>query len=153
MGETAGIYARESSYFDRYVQVGVAQKRVISVSFPTTPDADAGAEHDLLDRIDGYLQGTEDEFSDVEVALTVPTDQRSVLETLRGIPYGEGVTVERLTRMSPGLDPEEESDRATVREALANNPTPLFVPDHRVRDGPSAVPAQVEQKLRAVEGL
>ncbi|MFB6185175.1 MAG: methylated-DNA--[protein]-cysteine S-methyltransferase, partial [Haloarculaceae archaeon] len=26
-------------------------------------------------------------------------------------------------------------------------------PDHRVRDGPSAAPPAVEQKLRAVEGL
>jgi methylated-DNA-[protein]-cysteine S-methyltransferase len=40
-----------------------------------------------------------------------------------------------------------------VREALAANPVPLLIPDHRVRDGPSGAPPPVEQKLRAVEGL
>ena len=40
MDEVAGIYARESTYLDRYVQLGVAQGRVISVSFPTAPADD-----------------------------------------------------------------------------------------------------------------
>ena len=110
-------------------------------------------EHDLLDRIESYLQGSADDFSDVEIALTVPTDQRGVLEQLREIPYGDQLTVEQLVRMTPGLDPDEDSDHTLVREALAGNPAPLLIPDHRVRDGPSAAPAPVEQKLRAVEGL
>ena len=153
MDEVAGIYARESTYLERYVQLGIAQGRVISVSFPTTPDDNAETDHDLLDRIDSYLQGTTDEFEDVEVALTIPTDQRSVLEQLREVPYGDQITVEQLVRMTPDLDADEEDDHTLVREALAGNPAPLFIPDHRVRDGPSAAPPPVEQKLRAVEGL
>ena len=153
MDETAGIYARESTYLDRYVQLGIAQGRVISVSFRSVPDEGAEDDHDLLDRIESYLQGTEDDFTDVEIALTVPTDQRDVLQQLREVPYGDQISVEQLVRMTPGLDPDEESDHTLVREALAENPAPLLIPDHRVRDGPSAAPAPVEQKLRAVEGL
>jgi len=152
MDEVAGIYARESRYLDRAVQLGIAQGRVISVSFPKVPDEDAESEHDLLDRVEGYLQGDRDEFEDVTVALTVPTDRRRVLEAVREIPYGEDASVEQITRMTADLDPDDEGDRTTVREALAANPTPLFVPDHRVRDGPSAAPPAVEQKLRSLEG-
>lgn len=153
MDDTAGIYARDSTYLDRAVQLGIAQGRVISVSFPAVPDDNAEMDHELLDRIDSYLQGTNDDFADVVVALTVPTDQRTVLEQLREVPYGDGITVEQLVRMSPGLDADEESDHTLVREALAENPAPILIPDHRVRDGPSAAPPPVEQKLRAVEGL
>jgi methylated-DNA-[protein]-cysteine S-methyltransferase len=152
MDEVAGIYAR-GSYLDRYVQVGLAQGRVISVTFPDEPESDAESDHELLDRIEAYLQGERDAFEDVTVALTVATDRRRVLEAVREIPYGEGASVEQVVRMTPNLDPENDGDGALVREALAANPVPLFVPDHRVRDGPSGAPAAVEQKLRAVEGL
>jgi methylated-DNA-[protein]-cysteine S-methyltransferase len=145
-----GIYARESDYLERYVQVGVAGDRLISVSFPTTPESER-ADHDLLDRIFAYLEGVEDDFADADVALTVPTDQRAVLEAVRGIGYGEQVDVEALAHASAGVDPDE--DLATVREALAGNPAPLVIPDHRVRDGPSAAPPEVEQRLRSLEGL
>lgn len=151
--DAAGIYAAESSYLGRYVQIGVAGEKLISVSFPATPDEDAGEEHELLERILAYLEGVEDDFDDVEVGLTLSGDKRVVLEAARDIPYGEQVTVEQLTRMTPGLDPEDEEDDLTVREALAENPVPIVVPDHRVRDGPSAAPPEVEQKLRNVEGL
>lgn len=153
MDEEAGIYARESSYLDRYVQVGVASGRVISVSFPADPDEGAQPDHDLLDRIAAYLEGEEDDFRDVEVGLTVPTDQRAVLEAVREIPYGEQLSVERLARLTPELDPEDEDDLVLVRTALDGNPVPLLVPDHRVRDGPSGAPPEVEQKLRSLEGL
>lgn len=151
MDDVAGIFAREFPDLERYVQLGVAQGRVLSVSFPTDPDAEATSDHELLDRIGAYLQGEPDDFSDVTVALTVPTDQRAVLETVRDIPYGEVATLEELARATPGLD--EDADGAQIREALAGNPAPLFIPDHRVRDGPSGAPPQVAQKLRAVEGL
>jgi methylated-DNA-[protein]-cysteine S-methyltransferase len=153
MAEVAGIYARESAFLDRYVQVGIAQERVLSVSFPTTPDEGASPDHDVLDRIEAYLEGDVDDFADITVALTVPTAQRDVLDVVREIPYGEERTVKQIGRITTGLDPEEESDLTLVREALAENPAPLLIPDHRVRDGPSAAPAAVEQKLRAVEGL
>lgn len=153
MSEEAGIYARESPILETTIQLGVAQGRVISVSFPASPPADAAETHDLLDRIDAYLEGDADDFADVTVALTVPTDQRGVLEALREIPYGEETDVAQLARMTPELDPESESDLTLVREALAANPAPILIPDHRVRDGPSAAPPAVEQRLRAIEGL
>ncbi|GGN85110.1 MULTISPECIES: methylated-DNA--[protein]-cysteine S-methyltransferase [Haloarcula] len=148
----AGIYARESAYLDRFVQFGEAGERVISLSFPKTPEADSQDDHPLLDRIEDYLNGAEDDFADVTVGLTVPTDQRTVLEAVREIPYGEDATVEQIARMTPGLSASEQEDLTQVREALAANPVPLLIPDHRVRDGPSAAPPPVEQKLRAVEG-
>ena len=153
MSDVAGIFARELPALDRYVQVGLAQGRVISVDFPHTPEDDAEDTHELLDRIVAYLNGKADDFEDVAVALTMPTDQRAVLEQVRAVPYGETTTVERLARMVAGLDADEEDDLRTVREALSANPTPLLVPDHRVRDGPSAAPSDVASILRRVEGL
>lgn len=151
--EDGGIYARESPYLERYVQIGVASGRLISVSFPGAPDEEAGDQHALLDRIFAYLEGKRDDFADVDVAITVPTDRRQVLETLRGIPYGEQVSVEQLARMTPRLDPDDEDDLDLIRVALADNPTPIIIPDHRVRDGPSAAPPEVEQRVRSLEGL
>jgi len=152
-GDAAGIRARESNALDRYVQIGVAGERVLAVSFPDEPDDQTGSDHPLLDRIEAYLGGERDDFADVTVALTVPTDRRSVLETLREVPYGEDISVEQLTRMTPGLDPEEASDRETVRTALRENPAPLLLADHRVRDGPSSAPSDVVDQLRRIEGL
>ncbi|WP_435098156.1 methylated-DNA--[protein]-cysteine S-methyltransferase [Halarchaeum sp. P4] len=149
----AGIYATESTYLERYVQLGVAGDRVISLSFPKDPDEDAEADHPLFERITAYLEGVEDDFADVPVGLTLPTDQRAVLEKAREIGYGEQVGVEALTRMTPGLDADEDEDRQLVRTALAENPVPMLIPDHRVRDAPSGAPADVEQKLRSLEGL
>lgn len=153
MEDVAGIYAREAPFLDRYVQLGIASGRVVHVSFPEESDEDADTDHELLDRVEAYLDGvTEDDFDDVEVGLTVPTDHRGVLEATRQIPYGEQVSVEQLVRMG-GMDPDDEAVHDVAREALAENPVPLFVPDHRVRDGPSAAPAPVEQKFRSIEGL
>jgi len=149
----AGIYARESTYLDRFVQFGEAGDRIISVSFPSQPDGDAADDHPLLDRIETYLGGAEDGFEDVAVGLTVPTAQRQVLEAVDQIPYGEEGTVEQVVMMTQGLGSDEHEDQQQVREALAANPAPLLIPDHRVRDGPSGAPPPVEQKLRAVEGL
>jgi methylated-DNA-[protein]-cysteine S-methyltransferase len=153
MDQASGIYAREFGYLDRYVQLGIAQERVLSVSFPATVDEDAEGAHELLDRIEAYLEGGTDDFADVTLALTMPTEQRQVLEAVREIPYGEEATVAQVARMTPALDPDSEADGTLVREALADNRVPLFVPDHRVRDAPSGAPAAVEQKLRSVEGL
>lgn len=153
MTDAAGIYARESSYLDHYVQLGVAGERVLAVSFPTTPDEGAGTDHPLLDRVDAYLENEDEDFADVTVALTMPTDKRQVLETVRELPYGEQVSVEQLTQMTAGLDPDDDEDRRLVRTALDDNPAPLLIPDHRVRDGPSSAPPRIVQKLRNIEGL
>lgn len=151
--DTAGIYVRESTYLGRYVQVGVAGEKVISVSFPSEPDETAESEHPVLDRLFAYLEGVEDEFRDVDVGLTVPTDHRVVLDATREIPYGEQVTVAQLLRTIPTLDADDDAALDVARAALADNPVPILVPDHRVRDGASACPPEVEQRLRALEGL
>lgn len=153
MEDVAGIFARESPYLECYVQLGVASDRVISVSFPSAPEEDAETDHPLLDRIEGYLEGERDAFEDVTVALTVQTDHRAVLEATREIPYGEQVTVEQLARRVATLDADDEGGHETVRAALADNPAPLLVPDHRVRDAPSGAPPEIEQRLRSLEGL
>lgn len=152
MDETAGIYARESGFLDRYVQLGMAQGRVLSVDFPTRVD-DVERDHELLDRIEAYLQGEKDDFSDVTVAMTMPTEESEVLKKVREVPYGENATIKQITLMVPGRDADDESDLRAVREALASNPSPLVIPTHRVRDGPSGMPPDVESKLRALEGL
>ncbi|OLZ42725.1 cysteine methyltransferase [Natrinema saccharevitans] len=150
----AGIYARESSYLDRYVQLGAASGRVLSVSFPEISADDAEDDHPVLDRIFEYLDTVEQvSFEDVQVAMTMPTDRRAVLESVQSVPYGEQVSVETLARMTSGLDHEDEDDLILVRTALDENPAPLLIPDHRVRDGPSAAPPDVEQKVRSLEGL
>lgn len=147
-----GIYAHESAFLDCWVQLGIAGEKVISVSFPDAPEPDTVLEHPLLDRIEAYLEGNTDDFTGVDVGLTVPTDRRNVLEAVRQVPYGENATVEQISRMVPGMAGDED-DMAVVREALADNPVPLIIPDHRVRDGPSGAPPTVEQKLRALEEL
>ena len=153
MAADAGIYAREYGYLGSWVQLGVAQQRVISVSFPARPDDEAGPDHDLLDRVGAYLEGAADDFADVSVALTMPTDERRVLEAVREISYGEDASVAEIAAMAAGIDGDDSEGHDRVREALDANPAPIFVPDHRVRDGPSAAPPAVEQRLRSLEGL
>lgn len=149
--EDAGIYARESPTLGRAVQVGIASGRVIDVSFPESVPGDAEADHPLLDRLFAYLDGEEeDDFDDVEVALTVPTKYRTVLERTRSIPYGRTVSASKLAELS-GLDGDSRDDVARVEKALAANPTPVFVPDHRVRDVRGGTPGDVAETLRRLE--
>ncbi|RLM51608.1 MGMT family protein [Halorubrum sp. Atlit-28R] len=152
MAGTSGVFAREFDQIGRTVQVGFAGGRVISVSFPAEPPGDADGDHDLLDRIGAYLGGERDEFTEVALGLTVPTDQREALEALRNVPYGEEVSVSRLARLA-GFDPDDADDVATVRGALNDNPVPVFLPDHRVSGGPYATPGDIRRALRRVEGL
>lgn len=144
-----GLYARETPALGRAVQVGLAGDRVISVSFPETVPADADPDHPLLDRVFAYLDGAEDHFDDVEVALTVPTERRAGLEAARNVPYGETVDVSRLARLA-GLDDDDAEDLDTVRAALRGNPVPLFIPDHRI-EGRGATPPPVAERLRDLE--
>lgn len=148
----SGVFAREFEALGRAVEVGFAGGRVISVSFPAEPPADAGADHDVFDRLGAYLRGERDEFADVAVGFTVPTDRRDVLEALRTVPYGEEVSVSRLTRLA-AFDPDDPDDLELVRDALGENPVPLFLPDHRVQGGPYATPDEVREAIRRIEGL
>lgn len=148
-----GIFAREIDRLDAVVQIGVANGRVISLSVPGTPEPNTEPNHDVLDWIESYLAGEQTDVTEIEIGLTVPTDQRRVLETVRQIPYGESIDRRRLVARSPGLDPASESDLDTASTALAENPIPLFVPTHRVRNGSRGTPELLAAALRRVEGL
>lgn len=153
MDAIAGIYARELPSVDRYVQLGVASDKLVHCSFPESPDEEATGEHELLDRVERVVEdGEPDDFADVEIGLTVPTDQRAVLERLREVRPGETVDVPALARMTPSLDDEDE-DREVVRRALRGNPIRLVLPDHRVDGIEGATPGEVRRRLREVEGL
>lgn len=133
------------------MQFGLAGGRVISVSFPEAVPDDAETDHPLLDRAFAYLDGDDDHFEDVQVALTVPTDQRRVLDAVRNLPYGRTVSLDRVLSMA-GLDADDADDVQLARTALSSNPVPLFIPDHRVRDAPGATPSDVAERLRSIEG-
>jgi methylated-DNA-[protein]-cysteine S-methyltransferase len=149
--EDAGIYARESDVLGRAVQLAIASGQVIDVSFPQEIPDDAEREHPLLDRLFDCLGGDDDEFGDVETAITVPTDQRAVLEAVQQVPYGETGTARQVAHMA-NLDPDDEADAQTVRTALRANPVPILVPDHRVEDARGATPEEVAATLRSIEG-
>ncbi|MFC6905032.1 MGMT family protein [Halalkalicoccus tibetensis] len=143
-----GIYARQIDGIDRAVRIGIASGRVIDVSIPDEPSPEADPGHELLDRIERFLGGEADDFGDVPIALTVPTDQRATLERVRELPYGGTTDVATLARTTPGLD---EEDREDVRGALRANPVPILIPGHRVVDGPSPLPGELDRRLRRVE--
>ncbi len=148
-----GIFAMEYDALDSFVQIGVANGRVISLSFPDTPEPDAAPEHEILDWIEGYLLGRHTDVTEIPIGLTVPTGERAALERVRQIPYGKELTLERLVSRGPSLDPVDDDDFATARRALTENPIPLLVPDHRVSDGPSGAPSEIEAIFRDIEGL
>ncbi|MFO7833688.1 MAG: MGMT family protein [Halohasta sp.] len=146
----AGIYARRFDSLDGVVQLGVAGGRVIDVSFPEDVPSDAETDHELLDAVESYLEGDPEPVERAEIGLTVPTDQRDVLEALDSVSSGSTVTISRLARLA-GLDPSDDADLETVRDALRQNPIPIFLPDHRVRDGQGATPPQIAAALRRLE--
>lgn len=153
MDDIAGIYARQMPAIDATVQLGVASGRLIQVSFPEHPDENADADHPILDRIAAYADGEAEDFRDVEIALTVPSDQRAVLQTLRTVPHGESTDLASLQRRTPGLDPEDDDAAETVRAALAANPLPLVLPDHRVNAVDGATPSAIRRRLREIEEI
>lgn len=151
--DDTGVYARRSDRLDGVIQVGTASGRVVAVSFPGTVPDDAASDGAVLDRLFAYLAGEADDFRDVTVALTVPTDQRAVLEAVRNVPYGQTVDLDRVATMAAGIDPDDEADRETVQTALRENPVPILVPDHRVRGFAGATPTAVASTLREIEGI
>ena len=144
---TPGIYAQRFDELDTVIQLGVASGQVIDVSFPETVPDDAATDHEVFTLIDDYLDGDRLALTDVEIALTVPTDHRQVLDALQNVSAGNTVTVSRLARLA-GMDEDSEEDQATVRDALQANPVPLLIPDHRVHDAQGATPPDVAATLR-----
>ncbi|WP_410765394.1 MGMT family protein [Haloferax sp. DFSO60] len=150
--DVAGIYARELPSLGRSVQIGVVSGKLISVSFPESLPDDTESDHPILDSVVAAIDGDDVDFSSVEVGLTVPTDQRAILEALRNVPRGKPIDVSLLVRMA-GLDPEDDASVQAVERTLASNPIPVVIPDHRVTDGPSAAPDSVVAALRRAEGI
>lgn len=151
MDERTGLFGRDLPTLDRAIEIGVADGRLLSVSFPHA--IDNGETHPLLDRIERVFDGESETFDDVELALTVPTDRRHVLDALRRVPRGASITTAELAGMTAGLDPSDDESLRTVQTALRENPVPVVVPDHRVTDGPDATPSTVASVLRRVEGI
>ena len=147
---TPGIYARRFDSLDTVIQLGIAGGQVIDVSFPETVPDDAETDHEVFEKIEASLDGDRLALTDVEIALTVPTDHRQVLEALQKVSAGNTVTVRRLATLA-GLDEDSEADHRTVRAALRENPMPLLIPDHRVRDAEGATPPSVAETLRKRE--
>ncbi len=147
---SAGIFARRFDSLDAVVQLGVAGGQAINVSFPEEIPDDAETDHELLDAVDDYLAGEPTAVKNAEIGLTVPTEHRNVLEALDSVPAGSTVTVSRLARVA-GLDPGDDESLDTVRDALRENPVPIFLPDHRVRDGQGSTPPQIAAALRRLE--
>jgi methylated-DNA-[protein]-cysteine S-methyltransferase len=150
--DVSGIYARESSTLDRVVQVGVAGGKLISVSFPDAVPDNVEDDNAYLDAVLDAIDGGDTDLSEIPIGLTVPTDQRAVLEAVRNVPRGERIDLGLLVRMA-GLDPEDDESKHVARRALSANPIPVVIPDHRVRDGPSAAPEDVVDALRRAEGI
>lgn len=150
---TTGVFARYVDRISAWIQVGIAGGQLINVDILVEePQADS-AEHPMLDRLTAYLdEGSEDDFSDVSIALTGPTDHRPVYETVRTIPYGTGVDLDEIIARTAALVPEEGAE-STVLEAMGKNPVPIVVPDHRVRDAPGPLPPRIREMLRDIEGI
>lgn len=147
---TPGIYAQQFDTLDTVIQLGVASGQVIDVSFPASVPDDAQTEHEVFELIRASLDGDRLALTDVEIALTVPTDHRQVLDALQNVSAGNTVTVARLTKLA-GLDQDSKADHKTVRAAVRENPIPLLIPDHRVRDAEGATPEHVAAALRKQE--
>ena len=147
---TPGIYAQRFDELDTIIQLGVASGQVIDVSFPDTAPDDATTDHEVFTLINDYLDGDRLALTDVEIALTVPTDHRQVLDALQNVSAGNTVTVSRLARLA-GIDEDSEEDQAAIQDALQANPVPLLIPDHRVHDAQGATPPDVATTLRDLE--
>jgi methylated-DNA-[protein]-cysteine S-methyltransferase len=87
------------------------------------------ARHPLAERFRAYFAGERVAFDDVELELSCDTTpfQRSVLATLRAVPYGELVTYGELAALAG----HPNAQRATGT-FCAHNRFALVVPCHRV---------------------
>lgn len=152
--EAEGTYARYFGYLNSHVRLELVAGRVRLLGFEDSAIPEADTEHALLDRIDAYLTGTvRDDFDNVPVSLELSDRHVAILEAVRAIPYGESRSVAELLQGAEGFDPDSDEDHNLVREALDANPVPVFVPDHRIRDGPSGAPPPIEQRLRSLERI
>ncbi len=88
----------------------------------------SSAGHPLAARIRAYLGGRPDDFLDVELDLSWCTPfQRSVVEAMRSVPYGETATYGEIAALSGHLNAQR-----AVGSVCAANRFALVVPCHRV---------------------
>lgn len=83
---------------------------------------------DLVARLQAYLQGAVDNFSDVELELPDSTPfQQAVRSAVRRIPYGQTASYAEIARQAG-------SPRAAraVGGVMASNQIPILIPCHRV---------------------
>jgi methylated-DNA-[protein]-cysteine S-methyltransferase len=91
-------------------------------------DRRAAATHALAERIVAYFAGARDSFDDVELDLEWCTEfQRSALEAMREIPYGEIATYGEVAAHAGYV-----SAQRAVGTVCAGNRFGLIVPCHRV---------------------
>lgn len=92
--------------------------------WPTPPDA----VRQLLARVERYVNGGREDFSDISVDLSDRTPfQRAVLQACRRVGYGQVISYAELGRKA-GFP---RSARA-VGSVMASNRLPLIIPCHRV---------------------
>jgi methylated-DNA-[protein]-cysteine S-methyltransferase len=106
--------------------------------------------HPLAERMRAWFAGSRDTFDDVELDFDGFTPfQEGVVETLRGVPYGEVVTYGELAALAG--HPNAQRAAGSV---CAHNRFPLVVPCHRVvaADGIGGYgPSGIEYKRRLLE--
>lgn len=84
--------------------------------------------HELVERVQAYFRGARDAFADVKLDLESATPfQRSVVDALRAVPYGETVTYGELAALA-----DHPNAHRAVGTVCAGNRFGLFVPCHRV---------------------
>jgi methylated-DNA-[protein]-cysteine S-methyltransferase len=95
---------------------------------PREAEVDTAEEHELADRLRSFLAGARETFADVELDLDWCTPfQRTVLDTMRSIPYGETATYGEVAALAG----HPNAQRA-VGSVCAANRFALVVPCHRV---------------------
>ena len=84
--------------------------------------------HPLADRLAAYFTGARAAFGDVELDLDgYTTFQRAVVETLRGVPWGEVVTYGELAALAGAPGAARAAGTFCARNRIG-----LFIPCHRV---------------------
>lgn len=128
-------------------------ERLLYHELPRAGESRGEAEHDLVSRIRAYFAGERVDFGDVELELDWMTPfQRSVADTLRGVPYGETITYGELAALAG--HPNAQRAAGTF---CAGNRFALVVPCHRVvaADGLGSYGSlglEYKRRLLALEG-
>jgi methylated-DNA-[protein]-cysteine S-methyltransferase len=135
-------------------EVWLDRKTLLWHELPSGTGEVPGPANELAARLRSYFTGARDSFADVELDVDGYTPfQLAVVETLRGVPWGEVVTYGELAALA-GY-PNAQRAAGSV---CAHNRFPLVVPCHRVvaangigRYGASGV--EFKRRLLELEGV